>query len=354
MMAVQALCEMRDVEGLVYALGFEGRMHAAAAGALGEIRDRRAVEPLVRCVIDRSSTAAMCALGEIRDPRAVEPLVQVVLRSGANEDTKRLAALAALRSIGDPRCLELLVHALYDSPWNESRWRRSLGELNWHPATATERALLAIGANTWGAARLEGSAALGPLRAALKYKDVTARHEAIKLLGWIGSADAVESLMGALRSTSLLPKSWVSDALKEVGAKAVPRLIATLDDDELKWDAAGILGKIGDCRAVEPLIAALGARSVQEGRNGWSMRAAAANALGEIQDPRAIEPLAAALADVDGQVMMLRQQGAAVPDELKAMRSASMWALVSFRDTRAVGPLIANLGDRGAEVVFRR
>lgn len=57
----------------------------------------------------------------------------------------------------------------------------------------------------------------------------------------------------------------------------------------VRISAARTLGKIGDARAVEPLIQALKEDS------DWSVRHEAVEALGEIGDAREIEPLAATL-----------------------------------------------------------
>ncbi len=49
-----------------------------AAVALGEIKDTRAVEPLIAALKDKDSSVrnnAAEALGEIKDARAVEPLI---------------------------------------------------------------------------------------------------------------------------------------------------------------------------------------------------------------------------------------------------------------------------------------
>lgn len=53
----------------------------AAASALGEIGDARAVEPLIQTLEDRDSLVAgkaAQALGRIGDARAVEPLIQAL------------------------------------------------------------------------------------------------------------------------------------------------------------------------------------------------------------------------------------------------------------------------------------
>ena len=49
-----------------------------AATALGEMGDRRAVEPLVRCLKQRCPKAAAHALGMLGDPSAVAPLINTL------------------------------------------------------------------------------------------------------------------------------------------------------------------------------------------------------------------------------------------------------------------------------------
>ena len=89
----------------------------AAAEALGEIKDPRAVEPLIAALKDEDSdvrAAAAYALGEIKDPRAVEPLI-AALKDGDSDVRK--AAAKALGEIKDPRAVEPLIAALKDAKW---------------------------------------------------------------------------------------------------------------------------------------------------------------------------------------------------------------------------------------------
>jgi HEAT repeat protein len=118
---------------------------------------------------------------------------------------------------------------------------------------------------------------------------------------------------------------WALDLVPAGYGKAdkVEALIRQLKDPrhgpEVRCNAAAMLGKTKDPRAVDPLIVALGDKSPYVRQN-------AAKALGEIQSPRAIEFLFAALADPDSDV----QQNAAE-------------ALVLIRDPRVVDFLIAIL-----------
>jgi HEAT repeat protein len=101
-------------------------------------------------------------------------------------------------------------------------------------------------------------------------------------------------------------------------------LIEKLSDGNasVRNGAAADLGKMGDTRAVEPLIKALGDR--QE----WSVRCSAAEALGELGDTRAIESLISALEDPE-----------------KYVRAFATKALGELGDPRAVDPLIDMLED---------
>lgn len=85
-------------------------------------------------------------------------------------------------------------------------------------------------------------------------------------------------------------------------AEVVPYLLAALEDPDrtVRAGAAESLGRIGDPRAVEPLIAVI------EDRDGdWSVRARAAWSLGKLKDRRATGPLVAALADMVSHVRLL-------------------------------------------------
>ena len=92
----------RDVEGLIKVLPYEEYYveRAHAAHALGEIGDRRAVEPLIAALEDRMSfvrRAAAEALGEIGDSRVVEPLIAARKDSDWDVRSQATEALAKIR-----------------------------------------------------------------------------------------------------------------------------------------------------------------------------------------------------------------------------------------------------------------
>jgi HEAT repeat protein len=109
----------RNVEGLIEALHYEADddVRAAAARALWQIEDDRAVEPLIAALKDEwweVREAAAKLLGQIGDERAVEPHVAALWDQapGARE-----AAAGALKRLGwQP-------HATDDEGFSDcSRW----------------------------------------------------------------------------------------------------------------------------------------------------------------------------------------------------------------------------------------
>ena len=95
---------------------WESAIRQIAAQKLGELRDVRAVEPLIHAFKDDDGMvrrAAAIALGQIGDKRALEPLVHA-LNKDADRVVRRRAA-TALGQLGDKRAIEPLINALKDT-----------------------------------------------------------------------------------------------------------------------------------------------------------------------------------------------------------------------------------------------
>ncbi len=161
-------------------------------------------------------------------------------------------------------------------------------------------------------------------------KNWRVRWEAVQALGKIKDVKIVEPLIDVLGDENFYVRCASAKALEEIGALTVEPLIATLQDNTknkyARELAAEVLEKLGDTRAIEPLIAAL------QDKEG-DVRAAAAKALEKFGDSRAIEPLIAALQDKEGDV-----------------RAAAAKALAKIGDDRAIEPLIAALRDTDSKV----
>ncbi len=204
--------------------------------------------------------AVIQALGQINDRRAVEPLKKI-LQADDNPEVRDTAA-RALGIIGDPAALDTLVEALEDDePHVRPTAARALG-------------------------MLKDARAIPFLVNALSDKKFIMRKTAAEALAYLGKM-AVEALLDALMSVDPSSRPFVIESLGHIGDKrAVGPLMVAIREKEpaIRREAARALGLLGDERAVEALVAVL------DDENGevWMN---AARALSRFGDPRAIGPL---------------------------------------------------------------
>jgi HEAT repeat protein len=170
------------VEPLSATLKDDRYVRAAAAYALGQIGDPRAVEPLIAALGDESSDVrqdAAYALGEIKDPRAVEPLIAALKDWHSNV---RKAAAKALVKIGTP-AVELLIAALRDE---DERVRQAAAEaldhLGWKPARDENAAWYWATKGKWNACVDIGAPAVQPLITSLRTNDPYMRRDVAQAL----------------------------------------------------------------------------------------------------------------------------------------------------------------------------
>jgi HEAT repeat protein len=164
----------------------------------------------------------------------------------------------------------------------------------------------------------------------LRDDDWRVRETAAAALGKMKVAAAVMSLLETLRYGRPGPfgggpnSTVVLDAIRQIGARAVPVLVDALSDDDwrIRLYAADVLGQIGTAEAVPALIDAL---RDPETRVRWR----AANALGAMQHRAAVPDL----------IDLLRDSSADV-------RITAAWALGQIKDGAAVPELIRLLSHR--------
>src|SRR5438874_597457 len=119
----------------------EMSVRAAAAMALGRIKDETAVIALAKAIDERAPKkkaeeneflrrAAVESLGEIRSPAGVEILVAVLTTKGNSLDTRRVAAMA-LGKIGSNSAVPALQAALHsDDPYLAEAAREALRRMH--------------------------------------------------------------------------------------------------------------------------------------------------------------------------------------------------------------------------------
>lgn len=160
----------------------------------------------------------------------------------------------------------------------------------------------------------------------LKNQNPEVRLYAAIELGKLGDVRAVEPLIAALSDQDMNVRESAIEALGNLGKAAVVPLIARLQDYDagVRSGASDALVKVGE-PAIEPLIACLK-------DNDADVRRRAAIALSKLGDVRAVAPLIACLKDNDAD-----------------MRSGVSDALVKMGEP-AIEPLIACLKDNDADV----
>jgi HEAT repeat protein len=262
------LGDKRAFEPLITALKDEDRsVRSSASGALGELGDKRAVEPLIAALKDKDAGvrgSVARALAQLGDERAVEPLRQAL----KDDDGKVLSsvAFALAQLLGDERAVEPLLMAT-----------ENVGEWD--------------GLALLGMLMRIGPPAVEPLIAALKQEDKRVRYTAAYVLVPLDDKRAVEPLITVLKGEYQDMQRAEGKALEGIGPSTVEQLIALLKHKEslVRSSSAWVLGWLGDKRAVEPLVEAMG-DSLAVG-NAAEGQFEAAVALGRLGDRRPIEPL---------------------------------------------------------------
>jgi HEAT repeat protein len=263
-----------------------------AINVLGRSRDPRAVEPLIR-VLPQTVTEGACRacwpLGNIGDPRAIDALRPYL----AHESKEiRLSAAWAISGVKDDRVVEPLKSILRDPDIRNRHDAVKMLAAVGRPAAIAAVRSIAL-SDEEASMRTTAVQALrafpGPetdatLMRVLKDRDVDVRQAAAWLLRDIAQPGTAAALIEALTDEDMLVRRHIAETLGKLGdRRAVEPLLHVLP--YTLPDAARALGQLGDARAVDALIAV--ARSPQAD-HGSESEAAALAALGQLGDPRAL------------------------------------------------------------------
>ena len=353
--------------GVIRALGFQGAAavellaelitegsteeRTVAVNAIARISAPEVTTHLNRALADPAPEVRRAVVGNLRNiskedrvrmlTRAAgdsESTVQMAVIDAAHEDyradTYESKATAIIRTMLDEgrNVLEIL---RYISAKADDRWASAVGDHLPAPCgVALEALLLDIQFRARAAAcawmgQNQGLANVASILILLGTDaDSSVRRTAAQALAKLGDARAVEPLIRALADKESGVRRAAAQALGALkDARAVEPLIRALADKEsgVRDKAAEALGALKDAGAVEPLIRALADKESE-------VRRAAAEPLGALKDPRAVEPLIRALADKESGV-----------------RRAAAQALAELGDARAVEPLIRALAEMKLE-----
>jgi len=206
------------------------RVRVAGIEALGQLEAQNITSALVELVADPMwdvRRAAADALGKIHDPEAVEGLARAL--QDADNDVRE-AAVTSLARLRDPRAIGPLVIALADV---EPGVRRA--------------ALSALPLINPDWAKTEAARAVAPeLRRLWEGGEAAVRYAAVNALGQMGESPTKISSFdtGTVITAAAQKQNRVLTVFTELLRDA---------DGDLRLAAAGVLGRLGDKRAVEAL-----------------------------------------------------------------------------------------------------
>ncbi len=296
---VEKLKKKKNLEGLLKALRY-GNVSAAysmdalireeAAIALREVRDERAIEPLIQALKDDKSGKVrhmiVVTLGAIGDKRAIKPLIQALWDK---EPDVRHSAVRALCELGDATAVKPLFQKLKeysadDINTTKELQRKALQMIVNRDAIAVELLIQCLGDHDYHQflrnhrshrfiiheiiEKMEDrTRAVEPLLQLLKAEDMDVRLCALEILVEIGDARVmsplIRTLIQALKDKNRDYREVASRALRKTSRTElepfIEPLIDALNDDNyvVRRNVVAVLGFIRDKRATEPLIQAL-------------------------------------------------------------------------------------------------
>lgn len=303
-------------------------MHRALLMALSRIEDTRTFEPLVTALRDvdepirlmaadalaRRGALSIPALLAALDDNLVfrQHVAECLIANEASIDDQALAMLMMASRVGrtpvrwvsdfvlsqlsSATTMHMLDHALSD-PDEDVRLIavqsiRAVTDNNIEPllkAVSDVSALVRRAAVTVLADVTDPRARAALVRAA-NDEDLEVRHFALRMVGSMSDISELEPLINALSNRDTALRKTAAEVLSGMEAdRVVPSLLSALKKDAY-GDVSRTLGRIGDKRAVEPLLLTLETAT-------YVSRQAALEALGSIADHRALPAFLKAMDD---------------------------------------------------------
>lgn len=242
-----------------------------AALALGALQDPRGVLPLIHALKDSDRAVRQAAISSLTSlgHAAVEPLGVALQDPNV---TVQESAASILVHIADHRVVDPLMTALLSPNWIVRMYAaQALGRVTVPHAV---NALIMLLQDPVQAVRDAAMTALQAMRdqavplllEALAHQDWHVRLRTVEALGILKSQTAVPALLDHLnQEPDTAVRQDMIRALGEIGdVRAVPPLLALLDDRRVKRQVIDALGKLGDPAPIPALIHIIQSLAPQE------------------------------------------------------------------------------------------
>ncbi len=197
------------------------------ASLLGERREKKAVNPLIKKIKDPDIgviLSAIIALGEIGDKEATLPVAEMLKDESPFFYFIRLNSAATLAKIGDKRAVPLLVEAIKEDDFIFMR--------------SSVEALMSI----------EPQSAVSPLIDILEDKETLCKAQAAEFLGLLEDKSSVKYLLKALEKENMEVKICALQALDKIKdeASVIPliKLYIKTDKEIVKKNIEDVLENI--------------------------------------------------------------------------------------------------------------
>jgi HEAT repeat protein len=336
----------------------------SAALGLAQLGAIEAVTPLIELLKDNNKDvrrSAVQGLAQLNATEAIKPLIELL------KDTDLYVhwnTMEALGQLGATEVIKPFIETLkdkYSSPSDKHYAAKALGQLG---ATEAIKPLIELPKGTDSYFVADILEQLGATETATKRlielledTDPNVRSEASKILGKLGTTEAIGRLIELLKDSNQEVRSTAASTLGRLGAvEAVEKLIDLLEDssENVRRSAASTLGQLGAVEAVEKLIDLLEDSSPK-------VRSSAASTLGKLG---AVEPLIRLFKDTDSDVCSSAAMALAKLDATEAItpliellkdtksyvRSNAVKGLAQLGATEAIKPLLELFKDTNKEV----
>jgi HEAT repeat protein len=333
---------------------------AAVATALGRIGTERTLPlllELLRDMADDVRIAAARALGDVQSPAAADALLDEM----ADENPAvRAAVTEALGRINSQKSVDILSRACAEDPDSNVR-KAAMTALRRVSAWAVTPLIHALSGDDLGeriraVSHLldQGKASVLPLTELLAHEEPTVRASAAEVLGALGDAAALDSLIRALGDADARVRLSATNALGRIKhARAAATLARALQDQDNKVVSAAAAGleNLSEL-AVDPVFELLNHESAE-------VRVRAIDVLGRLRHRGACDRLVRGLTDSVAWVRIVSAQALgevgeiqsasaliqALKDRDPVVRAMAAEALGKLRDFQATMQLLGALSD---------